>query len=156
MSIVFPIVFGRRIRLALLVVAIVGLTSFVIGARARLTNHILGKASGPAQNTPASTAPSMPSATRITSHILTLGPRGFDPPEVSWPKGKFLLIIDNRSNVSDLTMRLDREAGGRVKEIKFKMRKERSAGVVDLIPGNYLLTEANHPGWICRMSITPQ
>jgi hypothetical protein len=98
----------------------------------------------------------MPSATRITSHILTLRPRGFDPAEVSWPKGKFLLIIDNRTNVNELTLRLDREAGGRIKEIKFKMRKERSAGVLDLNPGNYLLTEANHPGWMCRISITPQ
>lgn len=53
-------------------------------------------------------------------------------------------------------LRLDREAGGRVKEVRLRSKKERAAGVFDLPPGDYLLTEANHPGWVCRIKVTPQ
>lgn len=92
----------------------------------------------------------------IPAHLLVLRPTGFEPAEVSWPKERFFLSIDNHSNVADITLNLDREVGGRVKEVKLKMRKERGVGIFDLPPGNYLLTEANHPGWVCRITITPR
>jgi hypothetical protein len=158
MSVGFPFAFGSaRVRLALLAVAVVGLGSLVIVARARLTHHARVEAVAPEQDhAAAAVAQSKSPETRIISHLLTLSPRGFDPAEVSWPKGRFFLTIDNRSNVSELVLRLDRVAGGRVKEINLKSKKERSAGVLDLHPGEYLLTEANHPGWVCRIKITPQ
>jgi hypothetical protein len=91
----------------------------------------------------------------LTSHLLTLRPSGFEPAEATWPRGQFFLSIDNRSNVNDITLRLDRKAGARVKEVNLKMRKQRSAGVFDPPPGEYLLTEANHPEWVCRITISP-
>lgn len=75
-----------------------------------------------------------------------MSPRGFDPAEVRWPKGRIFLTVNNLSNVSELVLRLDRKVGGRVKEMNLRSKKERSAGVLDLTPGDYLLTEANHPG----------
>jgi len=92
----------------------------------------------------------------VPAHVLVLRPSGFEPAEVNWPKERFFLSIDNHSNVADITLNLDREVGGRVKEVKLKMRKERAAGIFDLPPGNYLLTEVNHPGWVCRITITPR
>jgi hypothetical protein len=70
-------------------------------------------------------------------------------------KGKFFLMIDNRSNVNEIFLLLERKAGGRVKEIKSRMRRERSAGVIELPPGDYLLREADHPQWVCRISVSP-
>jgi hypothetical protein len=140
----------------LLVAAIAGLGGFVVAASAGLTNPAPGVASAPVQEQAADAAKSRRPETRITSHLLTLRPRGFDQAEVSWPKGRFFLTIDNRTNVNNLVWRLDREAGGRVKEVNLRMRKERTLGVLDLPPGDYLLTEASHPGWVCRIKITPQ
>ena len=92
----------------------------------------------------------------VPAHVLVLRPMGFEPAEVSWPKERFFLAIENHTNVSDITLNLDRELGGRVKEVKLKTRRERAAGIFDLPPGNYLLTETNHPGWVCRITITPR
>lgn len=157
MSIRFPMAFGSaRVRLALLVVAIVGLGGLVIGVRAGLKNHLPDGVPAPLKNTTVVTVQSKPKATRLPSHVITLRPSGFDPAEVLWPKGKFFLTIDNRSNVNEINLVLDRQAGRRVKEVKFRMRKERSAGVLELTPGNYLLTESNHPEWVCRIRISPQ
>jgi hypothetical protein len=157
MSVRFPVAFGSAwVRLALLAAAALGLGGFVIVARARLTSPITSAASAPAQDQAASPHQTGRPETRITSHPLTLRPRGFDQAEVSWPKGRFFIMIDNRTNVSELNLQLDREVGGRVKEAKLKMRKERSLGVFDMTPGVYLLTEASHPGWACRITITPQ
>jgi hypothetical protein len=155
MPVRFPVVFKSAwARLALLTFAVLGLGGFAIVARARLTNPVLGEASAPAQDHAAPAQAARPE-TRITSHLLTLRPRGFDQAEVSWPKGRFFITIDNRTNVSELNLQLDRETGGRVKETKLKMRKERSLGVLDMTPGVYLLTEPGHPGWVCRITITP-
>lgn len=92
----------------------------------------------------------------VPAHVLVLRPFGFEPAEVSWPKERFFLAIENHSNVNDITVLLDREVGGRVKEVNLKMRKQRAAGSFDLPPGNYLLTVADHPGWVCRVTITPR
>lgn len=155
MSVRFPVVFGRaRVRLALLSVAVLGLSSFIIVARARMTNPAQGKASAPAQGQAGARQPGRPE-TRIISHLLTLRQRGFDQAEVSWPKGRFFITVNNLTNVNELNLQLDRQTGGRVKEAKLKMRRERSLGVFDMTPGVYLLTEAGHPGWACRITITP-
>lgn len=97
MSVRFPITSrGAWVRLALLAVTVLGLGGFVIVARARLTNSAPGGASAPAQDPadPAAHQAGRPE-TRITSHILTLRPRGFDQEEVSWPKGRFFITINN-------------------------------------------------------------
>lgn len=155
MSVRFPVAFGSTwVRLALLAAAVLGLGVFVIVARAGLTNPAPSAASALMQQA-ASPQAGRPE-TRITSHLLILRQRDFDQPEVTWPKGRFFITIDNQTNVSELNLQLDRETGGRVKEAKLKMRKERSLGVFDMTPGVYLLTEAGHPGWACRIRITPQ
>jgi hypothetical protein len=94
--------------------------------------------------------------TRLPSHLITILPTGFEPAGVRWPKARFFLVIDNRSAFDDLTLRVDREVGGRLIEVNLKMRRQRSAGVFDPPPGRYVLTEANHPGWVCHITISPQ
>jgi hypothetical protein len=157
MSVIVPVAFGSaRVRLALLAVALVALGGLIVVARTRLTDSVRAEAPAPAQEPAAVVAQSKPEGARVTSHVLTVSPRGFDPAEVRWPKGRIFLTVNNLSNVSELVLRLEREVGGRVKEMKLRSKKERSAGVLDLTPGDYLLTEANHPGWVCRIKVTPQ
>jgi hypothetical protein len=142
------------------VVAVVILGSFGMSVRARLKNGPPSEAPASAEVPPQNLA-ALPSqvntpGTRLTSHLITLRSSGFEPAEAVWPRGPFFLSIDNRSNVNDITLRVDRRTGGRLKEVNLKMRKQRSAGVFNPPPGQYLLTEANHPEWICHITISPQ
>ena len=92
---------------------------------------------------------------RIEPVIVTLKPTGFEPKELTRPRGLFLLMVDNRSNNPNLLFRLDRENGKREHE-----QQTRNGGkldwnkALDLAPGRYLLTEADHPEWVCQITIT--
>ena len=92
---------------------------------------------------------------RIEAVIVTLKPTGFEPKELTRPRGLFLLMVDNRSNNPNLLFQLNRENGKREHE-----QKTRAGGKLDwnkpldLPPGRYLLTEADHPEWVCQITIT--
>jgi hypothetical protein len=91
---------------------------------------------------------------RIEPVFVTLTPTGFEPAELTRSRGAFLLMVDNRSNNPDLLFHLDRENGNREHE-----QQTRKGGrldwnkYLDLPPGRYLLTEATHPGWVCKITI---
>ena len=156
MSIVLTALRNRRL-LVLLPLTILGVSGIFIGARATLMNKTISPANLAPADERALSGPKAPdTSTKPPARVLVLRPNGFEPASVSWPKGRFFLAVDNHSGVNGLTLLLDREVGGRVKEVVLKMRKQRSAGMFDLPPGNYVLTEANHPGWVCRITITPQ
>lgn len=85
--------------------------------------------------------------------LVTIRSDGFDPPELTAEKGRTLLVIHNRSGASDLELRLDRETGGRVDEVRLSTNNPNWRTVVDLQPGNYVLSEANRPDWTCRFTV---
>jgi hypothetical protein len=91
----------------------------------------------------------------VPSHVLVLRPNGFEPAEVRWPKERFFLAVENHTDARELKLVLSRENGNRVHDFTRKMRKERGLGILDLPPGEYFLSEANHPKWVCRITITP-
>ena len=92
---------------------------------------------------------------RIEPVIVTLTPTGFEPAELTRRRGLFLLMVDNRSNNPDLLFRLDAENGKRQHE-----QQTRKGGrldwnkPLDLPPGRYSLTVADHPDWVCEITIT--
>lgn len=90
------------------------------------------------------------------TEVLTIRPTGFEPAAITRPPGEFLLVINNRSGLEEVNWSLDRETGGKVRELKISGGKLRSGNFQDLPPGRYVLTEANHPEWICRITITSQ
>jgi hypothetical protein len=92
----------------------------------------------------------------IDGEVITLRPFGFDPSEIARTNGRFTLLVDNRTGLDEVHLRLDREAGGRVHEVRVPRRKLDWVQGVDLPPGRYLLTDANHPDWVCRITITPR
>jgi hypothetical protein len=93
---------------------------------------------------------------RIDPVVITLHPTGFEPKEITRSRGLFLLVVNNRSNNPDVLLRLDRETGQREHEERVKGGKLDWRKPFDLHPGRYLLSEAYHPGWICRITITEQ
>jgi hypothetical protein len=147
-------VLSHRIsKVALGLTIILGVLAVATASRAvfeRPASPVAASPNEPVRSSVQRTSPPVP------AHVLVLRPMGFEPSEVSWPKERFFLAIENHSNVNDITVLLDREVGGRVKEVNLKMRKQRAAGIFDLPPGNYLLTVADHPEWVCRITITPR
>lgn len=93
------------------------------------------------------------SGKRVEAELITLRPTGFDPAEITRPRGRFLLAVDNRSGLDELVLRIDRQDKGRIHERRMARGKLSWRQVVDLQPGSYLLTEANHPEWVCRITI---
>jgi hypothetical protein len=86
--------------------------------------------------------------------LVTIRPTGFEPAEVSCPKGRFLLMVDNRSGLTDVLLRLVHETGHQEREERVSQGKLGWREVFDLPPGRYQLTEANHPNWVCHITIT--
>jgi hypothetical protein len=95
-------------------------------------------------------------AARLEGELVTAHPHGFEPNQIRRPSGKFLLAVDNRSGLSELILRLDHVAGARLREVQVPMKKLDWRDLVDLPPGTYRLTEANHSDWSCEITITPQ
>jgi hypothetical protein len=88
--------------------------------------------------------------------VITIRPSGFEPSEITRPAGRFILVVNNRSWLEETDLRLEREGGNRVREVRSRRNKPDWREVVDLPPGQYVLREANNPGWACRITITPR
>ena len=86
--------------------------------------------------------------------LITLRPQGFVPGEITRPAGRFMIGIDNRTGLKDVEIRLIRETRIKEHEVRISRNKPDWRGVVNLAPGNYELREANHPEWVCRITLT--
>ncbi|MGH9753596.1 MAG: hypothetical protein ACREA2_12505 [Blastocatellia bacterium] len=86
---------------------------------------------------------------------MTLRPYGFEPKQMTCPKKTFYLVVENRSGIKDITLRLDRVGGDRLHEAPVKKRNQTWIEKCDLPPGSYRLNVAEHPDWICDITITP-
>lgn len=87
--------------------------------------------------------------------LLTIRATGFEPAEATLPAGKYLLVVQNRSGLTEVTLRLEEESRGRLLEIIIPKGKLDWRGRLELMPGNYTLIETNHSEWLCRITITP-
>ncbi len=90
------------------------------------------------------------------TELITITPNGFDPAEITRPQGRVVVEVDNRSGLEEVELRLDRSNGGREKEARVRRTTLDWSGEVDLRPGAYVLSEANHPDWACRITVTPR
>lgn len=87
---------------------------------------------------------------------ITLRPHGFEPRQVQRGPGRFLLAVDNRSRLDLAILRLDSDAGGHLRELRLPRGKLRWREFLTLPPGRYVLSEANHPAWVCQILISAQ
>jgi hypothetical protein len=85
---------------------------------------------------------------------VTIRPTGFDPAALNVPRGRVLLAVDDLSGLDEVTLRLEREAGGRLREVRAGRDRSKWRGVLDLHPGAYLLGVDGRPGWACRINVT--
>lgn len=136
------------------VAAVLAVITFMLNASARLQNASETSDQSPAQELAVSASPNAPGEP-LEAELVTLRPTGFEPSEISRPLGEFLLVVNNQSGLAEINLRLARELGGTVREVRINAGRLRS-GHFEMLPlGRYVLTEANHPGWICRIAIRP-
>ena len=108
---------------------------------------------------PESTAPrslnvqSTPHSGRLEVEVVTIHMTGFEPSQIKRPAGRFLLAVDNRCGLEEVRLRLDRETGVRIHQANVRWDKLDWRQMTDLPPGTYLLTEENHPKWLCRITV---
>ena len=86
--------------------------------------------------------------------VITLRPAGFERAQITRPRGLFGIAVENRSGLSDLELRLDRQGGARLNQAQLSRGKAHWKLTLDLLPGRYVLTEANHPEWSCGITIS--
>ena len=94
-----------------------------------------------------------PNAT-VQTELITITSTGFEPTELTRPKGRFLLAIDNRSGLDDVQFYFERETGGPVNVPLNHRRKLAWRDIIDLQPGTYILRTRNDDSWRCRITIT--
>jgi len=87
--------------------------------------------------------------------LITIRPAGFDPAEVSQSSERFVLAVDNKTGLGALTLRITREGGELVREVRLSAEHPKWREKVSLSSGNYLLTEAGHADWHCRLTVKP-
>ena len=86
--------------------------------------------------------------------LLTVRPTGFEPAEMTVQADSYLVVIQNRSGLRGVTLRLDEESRGRLMEMSLKARLDWRRRL-NLAPGRYSLTAANDPEWVCHITVTP-
>jgi hypothetical protein len=87
--------------------------------------------------------------------LITLRPAGFEPAEITRPKGPFVLFIDDRSGRENSSLALHRSNGGQLRAIGLQRKKTEWSDVVDLTPGTYILQDANNSELQCQITILP-
>ena len=87
--------------------------------------------------------------------LVTLRPAGFEPAEITRPKGPFVLFIDDRSGRENSSLVLQRVNGGQLRAIGLQRQKSEWNDVVDLTPGTYLLQDATNYELRCQITILP-
>src|SRR4030095_2464050 len=92
---------------------------------------------------------------RLRSELVTAFPHGFEPDEITRPRGPFMLCVDNRAGIEGLSLRLiSSETRGLVHAEPIQKGRSGTNKVLNPAPGVYILTEASHPGWSCTLTIT--
>lgn len=97
--------------------------------------------------------PQSPKA-KVEGEVIRVVRGGFYPASFTRHPGRFLLIVLNTTDTADLTLHLDGQGGSHVRQVTMKNYSGDWSEAVDLAPGDYTLTEANHPSWRCAITIS--
>jgi hypothetical protein len=89
----------------------------------------------------------------VEVELITILPNGFEPGEIVRQAGSFVLMFDNQSGLQPLDFRLERSGMPRVAELRLR-RKTDSTAILNLPHGEYRVTEANHPEWNLKLTLT--
>ncbi len=96
-----------------------------------------------------------PIKTDVETRVIEVGTRGFQPLQLLWPaKGKHMIFVRNTTKLQPLVLRLNRDQGPKLKEVPLGDNHRHWKELLELAPGTYFLTEANHPAWKCMIVVS--
>ena len=95
-----------------------------------------------------------PRKSKEEAEMITLQEWGFEPREINRPAGPFVAVFENHSGLREVQLSLIRESGQSMVRIPVTRNALNSRQRLTLPPGTYLVKEANHPEWQCRIVIT--
>ena len=84
---------------------------------------------------------------------LSLGPNGFAEREIRAQRRRFLLSLDNRTEVKELVLRLSGKDGKQLRELHVPGGVGDWGEMFDLQPGSYTFAEVNHADWWCTIVV---
>jgi len=145
------------LKMTLLVALVVAITAIALAKRSIFPSKVGSSASVSAGKSEAITpvaAQRQRTIANMEAELVTVTPHGFEPREITRPQGAFLLLIDNRSGLGQVNLHLSREAGAQLLDVPVPREQPNWSEVIALPPGRYVLTEADHPRWLCRLTIT--
>ena len=119
-----------------------------------LTPKVIEAGTAPEKISPATTFGNLAQQGDVQAELLTIRPYGFEPDHITRPKGQFFLAVENRSQVESLSLSFSHVAGQRFQELRVQRGRPDTSSMVDLPIGDYILTEASHPEWICKLTIS--
>src|SRR5262249_17216934 len=138
--------------------ALPSLIAIVVIALVTVTAQAWRHKAGSTTKQPEAAVQNTPDGERPEAELITLTPDGYIPPQITRPKGKFLLVVDDRSGLPQTFQKLERligEGNGeKMKDANVKRAQTLWTEEYDLAPGEYLLTEANHPSWKLKITVT--
>ena len=95
--------------------------------------------------------------------VIHLKPHAMEPKALSIPKGDFYLVLDNKSGARNVFVLVNRDlpnaattnsVAAKVQDLPTKKTNLTTGSVVTLQPGNYVVTELNHPDWKTKLTVT--
>ncbi len=86
--------------------------------------------------------------------VITATEGGFDPAVITRPRGPFILALHNRSGERELVFRIFRAQGEQLNELRLRPGRRSQHQRLELPPGDYVISEANHPAWRCDVTIS--
>jgi hypothetical protein len=82
---------------------------------------------------------------------IALNTSGFTPLEVARAAGAFAISVDNQNVTEEYILQLKAEDGTLLNEVR--VQKGSTGWTVDLPAGVYTLTVADHPTWLCQITL---
>lgn len=82
---------------------------------------------------------------------IELSSNGFVPNEIQHAAGTFAIAVENSTLSGEYTLRLKAEDGTVLREVQ--VQQGSSAWTITLPAGQYTLTEAGNPQWLCRITV---
>jgi hypothetical protein len=96
-----------------------------------------------------------PESGNIEVELITLRAEGFEPLQITRPKGAFVLLVDDRSGREGSALTLQRVKGERLRDLKTNRKKSEWYDLIDLPPGNYVLSDVENPERRCQITLLP-
>jgi hypothetical protein len=146
----------RLISIPLLLIILIAITVLTVSAWAWLLPTAKDETPATNAQTTAAAPVSQRDAKqeRVETELITIRSTGFEPHEITRPEGRVFFEVDNRSGLPEINLRLSSEHGNRLHQARVRREQLDWHQELDLRPGRYVLTEANHTDWVCRITIT--